>query len=238
MHLALAMRLPASYSQGSFNPLSLSPALWLDGADVSTMYDAPAGGALVAPLAAVARWEDKSGNAKHATQATPALRPTRAVAANALATVKFDATAQGMATTLYLASPYTLVLVTSQQTSANSRMIQAMELNSLISPIRAANTCFLAGDVRTTSWAVQDEVCVTTLRAVVGQNLALSKNSLDITTAPLSSRDWGTLSLAATGIYADPGSGFLQELLAFSRALTLPETLQVETYLKSKWGVA
>jgi hypothetical protein len=51
--------------------------LWLDGADVSTMYDATSGGSLVTNLGAIARWQDKSGNSRHATQAASGSRPTR-----------------------------------------------------------------------------------------------------------------------------------------------------------------
>jgi hypothetical protein len=62
------------------DPLTLSPALWLDAADSNTLYDATSGGSLVAADGLVARWEDKSGNARHATQATSTERPTRRVA--------------------------------------------------------------------------------------------------------------------------------------------------------------
>jgi hypothetical protein len=51
--------------------------LWLDGADVFTMYDATSGGNLVTNLGSIARWQDKSGNSRHATQATSGSRPTR-----------------------------------------------------------------------------------------------------------------------------------------------------------------
>jgi hypothetical protein len=62
---------------GGFDPLSLSPSLWLDASDSSTLYDAVTGGSLVAADGLVARWEDKSGNARHATQATSGSRATR-----------------------------------------------------------------------------------------------------------------------------------------------------------------
>jgi hypothetical protein len=68
---------PVAGGGGSFDPLSLSPALWLDASDSSTLYDAVTGGSLVAADGLVARWEDKSGNGRHATQATSGLRPQR-----------------------------------------------------------------------------------------------------------------------------------------------------------------
>ena len=55
----------------------LQSALWLDGADSSTLFDAVSGGSLVAPAGTVARWEDKSGNARHVVQSNSGLRPTR-----------------------------------------------------------------------------------------------------------------------------------------------------------------
>ena len=54
--------------------------LWLDAADASTLYDATSGGSLVAADGGVARWEDKSGNSRHATQATSGNRPLRKTA--------------------------------------------------------------------------------------------------------------------------------------------------------------
>jgi hypothetical protein len=60
------------------NPTQLSGLqLWLDASDATTLFDATSGGSLVAADGGVARWEDKSGNARHATQGTSANRPLR-----------------------------------------------------------------------------------------------------------------------------------------------------------------
>jgi hypothetical protein len=65
--------------------------LWLDASDASTLYDATTGGSLVAADGGVARWEDKSGNARHATQSTQANRPVRKTSQqNGLDTILFD----------------------------------------------------------------------------------------------------------------------------------------------------
>jgi hypothetical protein len=68
--------LPIRYD---FSPLSLSPALWLDFSDQSTLFDATTGGSPVAANGAIARVEDKSGNGRHATQGTLNNRPLRRV---------------------------------------------------------------------------------------------------------------------------------------------------------------
>lgn len=65
--------------------------LWLDASDASTLFDATTGGSLVAADGTVKRWEDKSGNARHATESTNG--PTRKTSVqNGLGTLDFDGT--------------------------------------------------------------------------------------------------------------------------------------------------
>lgn len=77
-----------------FTPTSVTGlAAWWDASDASTLYDATSGGSLVAVDGAVARWNDKSGNARHATQATSGNRPLRKAAVqNGLGILRFDGT--------------------------------------------------------------------------------------------------------------------------------------------------
>ena len=70
-----AAAISASGGGGSFSPSDLSPALWLDAADSSTLFDATSGGSTPADAGSVRRWQDKSGNSRHVTEATAA--PTR-----------------------------------------------------------------------------------------------------------------------------------------------------------------
>lgn len=60
-----------------WTPARLTTALWLDASDSATLFDATSGGNLPANGAGVARWEDKSGNARHATQSDSTLHPLR-----------------------------------------------------------------------------------------------------------------------------------------------------------------
>lgn len=54
----------------TWTPAELNPALWLDAADSFTLFDATSGGVLVSDGGTVRRWEDKSGNSRHATSST------------------------------------------------------------------------------------------------------------------------------------------------------------------------
>lgn len=98
---------------GGWTPARLSLALWLDGADASTLYDATSGGSLVAADGTVARWEDKSGNARHATQSTSGSRPQRKVAyEGGVDSLLFDGSADSMALTADLdISTHTVICV-------------------------------------------------------------------------------------------------------------------------------
>lgn len=65
-----------------FNPLSLSPALWLDASDTST---------ITASAGAVSQWNDKSGNGRNMSQATSAAQPiTGSATQNGLNVLSFD----------------------------------------------------------------------------------------------------------------------------------------------------
>ena len=74
------------------NPANIAGLqLWLDASDSSTLFDATTGGSLVAADGAVARWEDKSGNGRHATQSTSGNRPLRKTGIkNGLGVLRFD----------------------------------------------------------------------------------------------------------------------------------------------------
>jgi hypothetical protein len=60
-----------------FSLLALAPVLWLDATDLTTLFqDTGATSPVTAPGQSVARWNDKSGNNNHATQATGTAQPT------------------------------------------------------------------------------------------------------------------------------------------------------------------
>jgi hypothetical protein len=66
------VRAPAT---AGFDPASTSPSIWLDASNNSYLYTLDTGGSLVTDGQQIGRWEDRSGNARHYTQATAGARP-------------------------------------------------------------------------------------------------------------------------------------------------------------------
>jgi len=65
--------------------------LALDASIPTSLYDATSGGSLTAANGIVARWEDQSGNARHATSGTGGNQPLRRVGGlNGVDTIQFD----------------------------------------------------------------------------------------------------------------------------------------------------
>jgi len=84
MRLGLGISIPGTGGlvQAAFSPLDLSPVLWLDAADTSTITES--GGA-------VSQWDDKSGNGYHLTQGTGAQQPKSGTATiNSLNVIEYD----------------------------------------------------------------------------------------------------------------------------------------------------
>jgi len=79
---------PFQFAAASWTPASITTALWLDAADASTITEI--GGA-------VSQWDDKSGNGRHASQSTPASRPTYTTAGqNGQNVLTFDGSDDGL----------------------------------------------------------------------------------------------------------------------------------------------
>jgi len=74
-----------------WTPAKLAIDLWLDAADSSTLFTLNSGGVTPANGGTVGRWQDKSGNSRHITQATLASRPLYQTGSlNGLPAITFD----------------------------------------------------------------------------------------------------------------------------------------------------
>lgn len=108
----------------------VSGAIWCDASLASTLYDATSGGSLVAAEGTVARFEDRTGNARHLLQATSGKRPVRKFGVIAgLDMLRFDGSddAIGLASTdaAQNVSGLSIFCVASGATSSGSYLVTA-----------------------------------------------------------------------------------------------------------------
>lgn len=106
----------------SFSPLSLSPALWLDASDASTLYQSNGGAAAAADGDPVGCWLDKSGNARHLTQTSGTNKPLLKLSVkNSRNGVQFNGTSAYLNMTSYTHGTSVTCFRVFQRTSSSAR---------------------------------------------------------------------------------------------------------------------
>lgn len=247
----------------AFSPTDISGLLlWLDASDSSTLYDATSGGSLVAADGTIGRWEDKSGNNRHATQSTIASRPIRKTSIQAgKDVVRFDGSNDffNISSLNGLANSYTFFGV-AKRASVNSNfcfagVAQAGGSNYFpaFARIRASeNTYVLAANggapeednhstystsnaFGSTSWFQ-----ATQMSSPSSASLRLNETSL----SPLATSNAGQsnnftaigMSGGDAGVQGFTNSDFA-EILYYNSVLSNENIQLVESYLKNKWSI-
>lgn len=238
-----------------FNPLALSPLLWLDASDASTLYTDSGLTTLVAADGdPVGGWKDKSGNTRHATQASGTNKPAYKTAIkNGLSVVRFDGVNDSLATATFGLANLTRWAFSVHRVSTGSNLglfqhgtTDANELfgfstgpNGYYSDIGfagpyvdlSASSPFAAG------YYVLGQVWT---RPVSSSILSFTKNG--VATTPTVSTPTGTPN-TTTQIFnvGKRVSSFfnadLCELIYGESTLTAQNTADVLGYLNTKWGV-
>jgi hypothetical protein len=243
-----------------WTPARTTTALWLDGADASTLYDATSGGSLVAADGAVARWEDKSGNARHVTQSDSGSRPARKTSIqNGRDVLRFDGSADGLETTFAsFGTAYCVVAVAfSSAYSTNAMSILTSRSKTSGTPINPQTGVngTAAGDP--IQFLVRDDASNAAFAAV--SNLTPSNstwnlfggdrngnsvaNVLNGTTIGTATATLGTITTTVTSVgYLYSGglttSSFWLGDIAEIVVGTLADRQRHEGYLAHKWGLA
>jgi hypothetical protein len=223
--------------------------LWLDAADASTLFDATSGGSLVAADGGVARWEDKSGNARHATQGTSGNRPLRKTnQQNALGALLFD----GSNDTLTLPS----ITIPASHTVFSVFVRATASIHSI-----ALGSEVEEGVTRYGAWWFNDNVVYiktnddfsTHGSASTSTGAFLLVDTRTATTSVVTRRNGAQLASvtsgnavtnAASGTWTHVGSvgatvhsGNLCEIIVYNSALSDTDRATVESYLMTKWGI-
>jgi hypothetical protein len=241
-----------------WTPSRITTALWLDAADSSTLFDATSGGSLVAADGAVARWQDKSGNARHVTQGTSGARPARKTSIqNSKDVIRFDGSADFMdsaaisAFNTDLIADFVVVVFANATTTAQnvvrSSYTSGASGNSIQLHGLYREVGLLVGHARTSAGGIIGSQASQGSGAVLGSTIWASDNTVTL-------RHNGTAQTAGTGATASPSGHILTRFGARSVStadsfaaidfcecvrviggIALADAEKIEGYLAWKW---
>lgn len=227
---------PAIYGAAAapFSPDDIAGIqLWLDASDSATITIATG----------VSQWDDKSGNSRHASQATGSKQPTVNTAAqNGLDTIRFtSANSQEMAlagTDISVDSAYTIAFVGQRAGPSGTNEI------ALLGAAGSRGLWWNSGTDLTvynsTNYA-QAAIASTVYNSIIctltGSTGAIYLNGTLQTTnigAFSLAAVWDTLGhIAQNGIYTNAD---IAEVIVYDTVLSSGDRTSVQDYLKAKWG--
>ena len=237
MRLGLGLGIP--YSLGgpkaaAFSPLDLSPTLWLDASDTSTITEV--GGA-------VSQWDDKSGNGWNVVQATAANQPTSGTRTlNSLNVLDFDGNDLldvdfGFGNEI--TQPNTIFMVVQIDTTAtNVQLFDGVDASDrqFFGALAAGGVWRMsAGTVL--SGGSQDQNAHILTVIFNGASSSLDVDSANVLSGNAGANDLGGVTLGATYAAASGLNGAIAEVIVVDGTLTAGEISDTETYLANKWGI-
>lgn len=227
--LGLSIPMPAGVGvAGGFSPLDLSPVLWLDASDTSTITES--GGS-------VSQWDDKSGNGYNVVQATAALQPTTGTRTlNGLNVIDFIPNDVMSAASFSLSQPFTLFSVATLDASGatpqflvngSATAFQAINQNARIyagTNLSGSATLGLSTGLllRYTANSTSSSIYVDGVLDVNGNAGSNGMTGLDIGNQAATGRQW---------------DGTIAEIIVVDGTLTADQIAATEQYLAAKWNV-
>jgi hypothetical protein len=237
-----------------FNPPSITGLqLWLDSSDASTLFDATTGGSLVAADGSVARWQDKSGNARHATQSSSNSRPLRKTAIQGGKDVlRFDGSNDFVTCSIGSIQNCTVFAVFANQ----NQSIDSEEIDNVFAfgpfPDPPDNKGFAVNSSNVFASNTQRQIF---LESLATGSVTRRKNG-NTSPVTLNLGEFCVLSAVASGVSNNFGSTFsvcrlwfqsiptvfygkndICELIVYNSALSDANRSAVESYLISKWNI-
>jgi hypothetical protein len=213
----------------TFDVLSLSPALWLDASDESTL-SGPGGGA-------VSQWDDKSGNGNNLTQATASLQPTTGTRTlNGLNVLDFIPNDVISAASFNISQPITLFAVATLDTSGATPQFLVNGSSTAFQAINQTARLYSGTNLQgSTSLALSTGLLFRYTADSTSSSIYVD-GSLDVSgdagTSGMTVLDVG--NQAATGRQWD---GTIAELIVVDGTLTAQQISDTESYLADKWGI-
>lgn len=222
-----------SAALSSFNVLDLSPVLFLDSSDASTL--AAMGNSLTT-------WLDKSGNGYHASQTIGANKPqTGTRLHNGLNVIDFTAAnSQYMLTSSFsaaLSQPNTLYCVGKYDATSSHYLMDGItdSQRHVMGQING-NDAILAGSVLA-------GVATNTNPHILGASFNISSSAFRRDGVVIASGDAGSQQLSGLTIGArrwitNFHDGWIGSIILFDRLLDATETVYLESGLSAQWGIS
>jgi hypothetical protein len=259
---AESLRRAGTWPSAFTSPTSLAGLqLWLDAADPGVLFDATTGGSLVAADGGVARWEDKSGNARHATQGTAGSRPLRKTGIiSGRDALRFDGSDDRLivptSAVNFGSSDFEIFLVgrgnasyntffTCVDASSGSAYILRMMVESarLQTTIRTTESGALDASGASSSYAAQSLVLFGLRRS--SSTFTATRNGTSFGTVSNGAPMASTTQVAAIGAWVEGPptayyyhlTGDIAEVIIYNAALSDANRALVENYLLAKWSI-
>jgi hypothetical protein len=236
--MAMSPRLLRPLATG-FNPRSIAGLSgWWDADDAST---------ITLNSTTVSEWRDKSGNGRHATQATAANQPTYSTGeVNGRAALTMDAARTMEVSAWDFKDEATVFFVFKQSGGTNGCIFQRGGVN-------AAHAVLLEGiapnlPVRARHFDSKDSLSATVSQNVYRAGMALftgltSQIFINGTSSAASAagatREGNSFAMRMFGLSATVYrlNGGVAEILYYDRALSVAERLKINTYLSKKYNI-
>jgi hypothetical protein len=235
----------------NFSPLTLSPALWLDAADLTTITES--GGR-------VSQWDDKSGNGRHLTQSNATFQPvTGATTINGQNVIDFTSlrrlsrSSDNIFRNIGGGAIFAVVRGTYSGVFSTFMVITTNNENAIARAFLGSNSgAILAGGRRLDGTSFQSVLAASIPNDILtvsaglfdyaGAALVVSVNNVQ---TPRSGgfQTAGNTSNTASQIHvgSDPGAnsftGSSAEYIVLSQLPTQSQIISTELYLRSKWSV-
>ena len=230
MRLGLGISIPGTsglVQPAAFSPLDLSPVLWLDASDTSTITEV--GGA-------VSQWDDKSGNGNDVVQATAALQPTTGTRTlNGLNVLDF--TSDALANALTISQPNTVFVVAQRDAAIEGLLLSSSSPGVYFYYL--ANLNMYTNDGVNLSTAINVVTTDPTIwrRLANSTSSAIHRNGVSVASGNSGTNTWGEFKIGTSGGGVNAFDGIFAEIIVVDGTLTAGEIADTEQYLADKWGI-
>ena len=230
MRLGLGISIPGTSGlvQAAFSPLDLSPVLWLDASDTSTITEV--GGA-------VSQWDDLSGNGNDVTQGTAANQPTSGTRTiNSLNVIDFDGS--DVLKNVDFAATNTTVTFVVAQSDAGAGTSPYL--------FTGAGPSNIASYLSTTQYRIfqgtnvsggTNNQNVNLWRVTFGTTDYLHINATQILSGNAGTAGWLDIFVGANPTVTVGWDGTIAEMIIVDGTLTAGQIADTEQYLADKWGI-